>query len=502
MEPDRTGLKPSLLRNFVSMAGVGVMAVSTAIGLPMMLIDLFAREINPYAGIFTYMILPAAAAAGLALTLAGVLWERRRRRLGAPVLSLPSVDLSDPRHRAAAAGALLGLLFLLSLLAVTGYRAYDFSDSVRFCGLVCHFVMKPEYTAYQHSSHARVPCVSCHIGPGVNWFVRSKITGAYQVYATAFNKYPRPIETPVKSLRPAQETCEQCHWPAKFYGAQQKVFAHTLADEKNSPWRVEMLLKVGGGEPTAGRAAGIHWHMNIKNKIFYIDSDGRREVIPWVRSVDPEGRATVYEASDSKLSPADIEKVHVRRMDCVDCHNRPSHIFAPPTASLDDAFDAGRLDPSLPYLKREGMRLLTGSYATLEEAQRKIAQGLPDFYRTAYPEIFKKKRTAVEKAVETLQSLYAVTIFPEMKADWQAHPNHIGHLNSDGCFRCHDGLHKSADGRTISNDCGACHGITAQGAPGRAGKARPQPAFKHPVDVGGSEAAMKCSLCHTGATGS
>ena len=243
--------------------------------------------------------------------------------------------------------------------------------------------------------------------------------------------------------------------------------------------------------------------MNIRNKITYIDSDGRREVIPWVRSVDPEGRATEYMSSDSKLSPEDVKNAHVRRMDCVDCHNRPSHIFLPPAASLDDAFDAARLDGSLPYLKREALRLFTGTYATLAEAKRKIAEGLPDFYRTAYPGIFEKKRPAIDKAVETLQSVYAVTIFPEMKADWQAHPNHIGHLDSDGCFRCHDGLHKSGDGRTISNACDACHTILAQGAPGGAAKRRLEAqAFKHPVDIGVDVTTMKCGVCHTGATGS
>jgi hypothetical protein len=385
---------------------------------------------------------------------------------------------------------------------VTGYRAYHFTDSVRFCGLVCHQVMKPEYTAYQHSPHARVACVQCHVGPGAGWFVRSKLSGAYQVYAVTFNKYPRPIPTPVKNLRPAQETCEQCHWPAKFFGAQQKTFNHYLTDETNSPWRIQMLLKIGGGDPKVGAAGGIHWHMNISKEISYIASDERREAIPWVRVVDPHGRVTEYMSTEQPLSPEQIAKAEVRRMDCVDCHNRPSHIFYPPDRAIEQAFEAGRLDRSLPYLKREAIRLLTQDYASEAEAHAAMLTALSDFYQAEYPQLAREKALAIQHATEELQRIFSRNVFPEMQADWRTHPNHVGHLNSPGCFRCHDGLHKSSAGEVIAKDCNACHTILAQGPPDEiaATVLQAQP-FRHPVDVGLDVTELTCSQCHTGTGG-
>lgn len=496
--------KPSLWRNVVSFIGMAVAAVSTLIGLPMMFMDLFSAKTNPYTGIFTYLLLPITAAIGVAIALAGLAWERWRRKKdpNRSIPRLPKLDLNQPRHRMVLAGAMSAILLIVILLSITGYRAYHFSDSVEFCGLACHSVMKPEFTAYQHSPHARVSCTACHIGPGASWFVKSKITGAYQIYSVMFEKYSRPIETPIKNLRPAQETCEQCHWPAKFFGAQKKTFTHYLSDENNTPWQIQTLLKIGGGDPDTGATSGIHWHMNIKNKIEYIDIDGEREIIPWVRSTDPEGRVTEYMSVENPLSPEELRKATIRRMDCVDCHNRPSHIFHPPSVALDDAFDSGHLDRSLPYIKREAMRLLIGEYATQAEGREAIRKGLSEFYQTDDKATSAQRQASVEQAIETVQALYSRNFFPEMKVDWRAHPNHIGHLITDGCFRCHDGLHQSSDGKVITNDCNVCHTILAQGHPDKITELnlKSQP-FQHPIDLGTDVTQMKCSICHTGTTG-
>ncbi len=498
-------IKPfNLLRNPVSMSGLLLTGVCTLIGLPMMFLDMFAPRTNPYAGIFIYFFLPGGAIFGVFLAMLGVIIERRSRKRhpDRPIPPLPKIDLSKPSHRFLLLGGVASLLIVFLLLSVTGYRAYNFSDSVQFCGLTCHKVMKPEYTAYQKSPHAHVACVSCHIGPGVNWFVRSKITGAYQVYSVLFHKYDRPIATPIRNLVPAHETCEQCHWPAKFFGAQQKVFSHRLADEKNSPWQMVSLLKVGGGDPQLGSTSGIHWHMYIKNKIYFIDTDGKREVIPWVRSVSKDGTVTEYMSTESSLSPEEISKRQIRQVDCIDCHNRPSHIFMTPHRAMDQAFDANLIDPGLPYLTREAMRLLAGEYANEKEALEAINKNLPVFYQANYPDIYKQKKGAIDQAVKTVQNIYSHNMFPEMRTDWRAHPAHIGHLEFDGCFRCHDGLHKSKEGRVITNDCNACHTILAQGSPADVAKGRLQSqAFKHPVDAGMDVSTMKCTVCHTGTTG-
>jgi hypothetical protein len=493
-----------LLRNPLSFFGGLVAILSTAFGLPLFFLDLFSRFAHPYLAVAIYLILPGAAILGTLIAALGVFLEHRRRERhpGAPVPSLPRIDLNNPKHQAAVMASAFGLMVLVVLLSITGYRAYHFTESVQFCGLVCHQVMKPEYTAYQHSPHARVACVQCHVGPGAGWFVRSKLSGLYQVYAVAANTYPRPLPTPVKNLRPAQETCEQCHWPAKFFGAQQKTFSHYLADEANSPWQIQMLLKVGGGDPKAGAATGIHWHMNIKNEIYYAAADERREVIPWVRVVDDEGRVTEYLSTERPLSPEQLAQAEIRRMDCVDCHNRPAHVYRPPDRAIEEAFDAGLLDRRLPYLKREGIRLLAADYATEEEALAAILQGLAAFYQQQYPALYREQAVAIRQAAAALQRIYATNIFPEMQADWRAHPNHIGHLNAEGCFRCHDGLHKSREGKVITSDCNACHTILAQGPPEAMTDARltGQP-FQHPVDVGMDVTALKCSECHTGTSG-
>ena len=168
----------------------------------------------------------------------------------------------------------------IMLSAVGSYRAYEFTDSTTFCGQLCHTVMHPEDIAHDHSAHARVSCVECHVGSGASWYVKSKMSGLRQVVKTVLNTYPRPIETPVANLRPASQTCEQCHWPRRFWGAQLKVFNHFASDEANTPRQVRLLIKTGGGDPNSGQeAAGIHWHMNIANKIEYRSDPKRQNIV-------------------------------------------------------------------------------------------------------------------------------------------------------------------------------------------------------------------------------
>ena len=307
--------KPSLIQNWISVAGLGVAGSSLFALLCLMAMDFFAEFKNPYAGILTYFVAPTFLMLGLLVTVAGMLFERHqliKTRQGV-VSWFPVVDLNRPGHRKVL-GSLVGFgLALLLVVAVSSYRSYHFTESKQFCGQTCHTVMKPEFTAYQNSPHARVTCTECHIGPGATWFVRSKLSGSYQVYATLFHKYPTPIPTPVKNLRPAQETCEQCHWPQKFYGAVERIRTHFKYDDANTPYTVRLLLKVGGGDPAHGPVGGIHWHMNVANKTEYIASDDARQVIPWVRMTDRDGHVTVYEAKDGKLKPEQVAGATPRR---------------------------------------------------------------------------------------------------------------------------------------------------------------------------------------------
>ena len=495
---------PALWQNPLSLFGALIALLATAFGLPMMIFDFFSPHTQAYLAVLIYLVLPFVAMGGVGIVLIGMFWEHRTRRKQpeGEIHLLPRIDLNRPAHQAAIMATFFGIMVVLVLLSITGYRSYQFTESVKFCGTTCHAVMKPEYVAYQHSPHARGAWVACHVGSGAGYFVRSKLTGLHQVYALATNTYERPVPAPVKDLRPAQDTCEQCHWPAKFFGAQQKTFTHYLSDESNSPWQIQMLIKVGGGDPKTGATSGIHWHRNIANDISYIATDKKRETIPWVRVVDKQGQVTEYQLTESPLSAEQIAKATIRRMDCLDCHNRPSHLFLPPDKALDDSLQSAKLDNKLPYLKREAIRLLIAEYATEDQAKAAIRRGLPEFYEKEYPAIAKERSAAIAQSAEEVARLYGTYFFPEMRSDWRSYPNFAGHLNSDGCFRCHDGQHKSAEGKVITKDCTACHTILAQGPPQELqGAALKEQLFRHPVDVGGDVAEYKCSQCHTGTAG-
>jgi len=361
-------------------------------------------------------------------------------------------------------------------------------------------VMNPEFTAYQLSPHARVACVECHVGAGATWYVKSKLSGARQVVATVFKTYPRPIPTPVHNLRPAQETCEECHWPKKFYGAQLKVFNHYSSDEKNTHRQIRMLIKTGGGDPATGAPEGIHWHMNIANEITYVAADEKRQNIAYIHVKDMQGRVTEYFLKDSGMTKDQIAKAAKHRMDCVDCHNRPTHIYVPPDASVDQSLTAHRLDASLPYLKQQAVAALTAKYDTTDQAMEGIAKSLRDFYETKYPDVAKNKQLEIRNAVDETQRIFRSTTFPEMKLNWQTHPTNIGHFYFNGCFRCHDGQHFSADGRAVPKDCDSCHTVLEQQENGVSVLAQGKQGFQHPVDIG-DLSQVSCSDCHTGGTG-
>jgi nitrate/TMAO reductase-like tetraheme cytochrome c subunit len=487
-----------LLRNPVSLAGVALSMVSLANIFIFFLIDQIALKPSPYIGILAYMVSPGFLIVGLLLMLAGILLERRKHL--PPTAFYPRLDLNDSTQRSAVISFTTFLVVFVLVSAGGSYKAYEYTESTSFCGQLCHNVMIPEYTAYQQSPHARVACAECHVGPGATWFVKSKLSGSRQVFATIFNTYPRPIPSPVKNLRPAQETCEQCHWPKKFYGGQLKVFTHYANDEKNTLRQIRMIIKTGGGDPATGAPEGIHWHMNIGNKIDYVASDDKRQVIPYIHVENMQGRVTEYYAKESTLTKDQIAKAPRHHMDCVDCHNRPTHIYVPPDQSVDQSLVAHRIDISLPFIKQEAVTVLAAPYKTNDEAMRGIASGIQGFYESKYPDIAKTKQLEIRDAVVEIQQLYSRTTFPDMKLNWQTHPNNLGHFYSPGCFRCHDGQHVSSDGRVISKDCNQCHTLMSQSEGTATPIVSPVPAFQHPVDIG-DLTQVNCADCHTGGTG-
>ena len=502
MEPVKFRRKPHhLLMNMTSLIGLSIGGSGLVSAIFLLAFDFMGDGENPYLGIFTFMVAPAVFITGLIMTVVGAVRMRRRlKQAGPDAEKMPVIDFNNRAHFRAFVFSIAGSIALIGISALGTYRAYHFSESVSFCGETCHTVMKPEYTAYKSSPHANVSCTECHIGPGADWFVKSKINGLKQVWNTALNKYPRPIETPIHNLRPAKDTCYMCHWPDKFFGSVLMSRTYYRAESsKNNPWTVHMLINVGGGDSRHGRGQGIHWHMAVDNSIDYVATDDKRLTIPWVRQTTKDGKVRIYRTIDTNLTaevqrldnPAELAKADVRTMDCIDCHNRPSHQYHSPERSMNESMRAGAIDAGLKSIKSLGVTLLDGDYKTEEEALSAIETGIREEFPDADPR--------VDQAITQIQRIYKANFFPEMEVSWRHYPDHIGHMITPGCFRCHDGKHVAEDGAVIRRDCNVCHTIIAQG-PGTdvqnisSGGLE----FEHPEDVGDAYESQRCDECHDG----
>ena len=485
--------RPSNFRffnNWISLAGAVIAVGSGFAFLLLIAIDGLTRGANPYIGILTYLASPAFFLLGVALALIGwAVYRKQHAKTGKEVPSIAlSLDFSKPADRRKFILFTGGTFAFLILTALGSYRSYHFTESVAFCGEVCHTVMEPEYVTYGLGAHARVSCAECHIGSGAEWYVKSKLSGLYQVYSVMFDKYSRPIPTPIHNLRPAQDTCEQCHWPEKFTGNLDRTYARFLADDENTPYTVRLSLKVGGGDPRHGPVGGIHWHHGVGNVVEYIATDERNLEIPWVRVTREDGQVVEY--TGFGFEEEMLQHHEIRTMDCIDCHNRPAHVFHSPNDAVDLALYKNRIDRGLPGVKRLSVELLTGEYETREEAFAAIADGL----REAYPE-----DRRLDQTIAVVKEIYQVNFFPLMNVDWSAYPDHIGHKDWPGCFRCHTDDHVSVDGNYVINmsDCTECHTILAQGStPGELRILHPDGAeFDHPA---GPTGPFLCSECHWG----
>jgi len=447
--------------NLVTLFGAGL---TTASGLTMVgfwgLELLAGRSVPPYAGIILYLILPGVFVAGLLLIPAGALWKRfRTRKPDQPVPVLPRLSFSDPRIRRGLALVAIATAANVVIIAAASYRGVEHMDSVQFCGQTCHTVMQPEYTAYKGSPHARIACVACHIGSGAPWFVRSKLSGTRQVFAVLFHTYSRPIPSPVQHLRPARETCEECHWPAKFQGDRFVVRTHFQPDENNTALTNVLVLKIGGH--AASGPIGIHGrHIDATQRIRYLPLDEKRLSIARVSYLADDGRRVEFAAPDAPAPSATANAW--RTMDCMDCHNRPSHTFTLPERAVDRAMAEDRISRDLPFAKKKAVELLRATYRDRESALATIPGDFAAYYKTSYPAVYAAKQKRIEAGADAIAAIYATNVFPEMNVTWGTYPTHIGHDDFPGCFRCHDGNHAAKDGRTISPDCDTCHTILAQ----------------------------------------
>ena len=462
-------VRPALFfgNNPISLAGG---AITTASGVTM--ISYWLAELsghlsdNPYLGIIFFLILPVLFLLGLALIPIGVLLRRRKLRKASQIpAKFPRIDLNDRIFRHGLDIVLVATIVNFLVVATASYHGAEYMDSPQFCGRSCH-VMLPEYTAYQIGSHSHVACVQCHIGIGAEAYFSAKVNGTKQLIEVTFHplaplapkiipNYPTPIPSPVTSLRPARYTCEGCHMPTHFDGDKLLVKSNFADDEPNTETQTVLILHLGGVD-SFSRYTGIHGvHLG---HIEYVATDPTRTTIPWVERQNADGSFTEYSILPAGSGVPQGER---RVMDCIDCHNRAAHTFVTAGEAIDQAMASGVISSDLPWVHKEGLALLNGTYSSQAEAGVQIPQQLEAFYRAQNPAVLAQKAALVDQAGKELVTLYDQNVFPFMKVTWGTHPNHIGHMEYPGCFRCHDGSHAAKNGDTIPQDCSVCHNLLA-----------------------------------------
>ncbi len=354
--------------------------------------------------------------------------------------------------------AILGVLTLIVLVGAA--YGWQYTNSPQFCGTTCH-TMPPEYTAYLASPHANVDCVECHIGRG---FIATQITrkagDLRHIIATVLQNYTYPIYA--TNMRPARDTCEKCHNPAKFSNdtlVENKTFQN---DINNTAYSIFLSLKTGGGTARQGLGKGIHWH--IENKVLYYATDELQQDIPYIRVYNSDGTYTEYTDIASSFSPANLKESDLHEMDCVTCHNRVTHLVPEPTDQMDAALSRGFIDKTIPDIRAKGIEVLSKAYTSQQEGLNGIA-GLDNYYQAYYPDYFAAHPEAIKTAIAYIQNIYSTSVNLDQLSDWNTHPNNVGHLNFAGCFRCHDGKHMDTQKNAVRLECNLCHTIPVVAGP-------------------------------------
>ncbi len=346
--------------------------------------------------------------------------------------------------------ATLGVLTLLLIFG--GVHGWEYTNSPGFCGTACH-TMPPQDTVYKESPHANVTCEECHIGRTsfINQLTR-KTQGLKETYYEVFKLYEYPIRA--KALRPARDTCEKCHQPETFSDDSLRVLARFANDLHNTQSNIYLIMKTGGGAKREGLGRGIHWH--IVNKVEYYANDELSQDIPYVRVYNDDGTTTEYTDVESGFDITALDESQLKTMDCVTCHNRITHEFKIPTDSIDEAMTRGAIDPEIPLIHQKAVEVLAVSYQSREEAFAAF-DGLENYYKNT--DYYPGHGEQIKAAVQALKDIFDRTVFLEQKIDFTTHPNNLGHINSPGCFRCHDGKHLDINDQAIRLECNVCHSI-------------------------------------------
>ena len=444
------------LRNPVSRIGVALTTASALLFFFLLAVHAIGFLQNPYHGLVVFILVPAMFVVGLLLIPIGLWLERGRVDRGVAGPAWPRLDLNDPSIRHAVIVLLVATLVNLGIVAIASYGTVEYTESQSFCGQACHSVMEPEFVAHQNGPHARVECVTCHVGPGAGGFLTAKLNGTRQLWLAVSGGHRRPIPTPLETMPEVRTSCEQCHWPDRFVGDKVKVFYEHADDAANTATMTTVRLHVGGAVSGTDTGAGIHWHMNRANEVEYVALDSKREQIPYVRVSTPDGRVREYFAEG--VTSADVEGKPRRRMDCLDCHSRPAHRFgATPERAVDGALGARQINSKIPFIRREAVRALKSEYVSQDLAMAGIERSMREAMRAGGTHAFEE--ADLRQAIAVTQRIYRTNVFPSMKVGWGTYADQLGHTTSTGCFRCHDEGHKTMDGLTIRQDCELCHAI-------------------------------------------
>jgi NapC/NirT cytochrome c family protein len=439
---------PAAVRNPISLVGITIATAAAWLFIALLGLELLGYFTNPYVGLLTFVTVPLAFIAGLVLIPAGVWLSARRRRTGTPDLEWPVIDLGQPRQRVWLFGVVALTLVNILIVSAAGFGTVHYMERTEFCGQVCHTTMEPEFVAHQAWPHSQVSCVSCHVGAGAGSFIEAKLAGTRQLFHLATNQVPRPVPTPVRALGRTEDTCGGCHRNGHL-GDRQKLIREYANDESNTETATALMMHVGSAIDRPG--AGIHRHIALD--IEYVATSESRETIPFVRVHGADG---TREFIAGGVTEAQIAGGVRRRMDCTDCHNRPAHTMSfTPERAVDAAMAEGRVPRALPFVRREAVAAVAGDYANRDAALAAIAKRLNDFYG-ARPGT---DAALIRQAVASTQDVWSRNVFPAMRVRFGTYANHLGHVDTPGCFRCHDDSHKSRDGRVIAQECELCHEI-------------------------------------------
>jgi nitrate/TMAO reductase-like tetraheme cytochrome c subunit len=443
---------PAAVRNPVSLVGIAIATATAWVFLALLAFDLFGYIANPYLGLLLFVAVPAAFVAGLLLIPIGT-W--RASRHSGETHDWPVLDLRDPRQRSLTV-TILALTFVnVLIVSIAAFGSVHYMETTEFCGTTCHTTMEPEYVAHQQGPHARIACVECHVGPGAGPLIASKLAGTRQLIQVLTNNVPKPVPAPAALISTARETCERCHSPERFIGDRTRTIREFANDEKNTETDTVLQLHVGGGSRARGIGTGIHWHMNLDNEIEFVADRAKPDSIPYVRLRDRAGHVREYFAEN--VTAGQIAGGIRQRMDCMDCHNRPAHTFAPGAVrAIDNAMAQGLIPRDLPFARREAVAAVRTTYADRVAAMAGIATRLRSFYQSRAG----VDQALVNSAIAGAQDAWSSNVFPAMNVTWGTYPSNIGHVDSPGCFRCHDDSHKTKDGKNvISQDCELCHAV-------------------------------------------